>query len=93
MTTEMLCKNLQDMLDDPLCRGEMTGYQVDAVNEAIAALRGQQKVERKSPCALCGYGGKHLDAPPCTRCPAHPKEAERNEPLTLDERLKMQGLI
>lgn len=29
---------------------------------------------QKSPCSLCGYGGKHLDAPPCTKCPAHPKE-------------------
>lgn len=27
----------------------------------------------KSPCQACGYGGKHLDAPPCTTCPAHPK--------------------
>lgn len=26
-----------------------------------------------SPCQACGYGGKHLDAPPCTTCPAHPK--------------------
>ena len=30
--------------------------------------------EQKSPCSLCGYGGKHLDSPPCTQCPAHPKE-------------------
>lgn len=27
----------------------------------------------KGPCQSCGYGGKHLDAPPCTTCPAHPK--------------------
>ena len=26
-----------------------------------------------SPCQACGYGGKHLDAPPCITCPAHPK--------------------
>lgn len=28
-----------------------------------------------SPCHVCGYGGKHLDAPPCTSCPAHPKKS------------------
>lgn len=28
----------------------------------------------KSPCKACGYEGKHLDAPPCTSCPAHPKK-------------------
>ena len=39
-----------------------------ALDMAISALR-----EQKSPCAACGYGGKHLDAPPCTTCPAHPK--------------------
>lgn len=32
-----------------------------------------------SPCALCGYGGKHLEAPPCCNCPAYPKEAEREK--------------
>lgn len=40
----------------------------DACEVVVAALRTQ-----KSPCAACGYGGKHLDAPPCTTCPAHPK--------------------
>lgn len=30
--------------------------------------------EQKSPCSLCGYGGKHLDSPPCTQCPTHPKQ-------------------
>ena len=35
---------------------------------AISALQ-----EQKTPCSACGYGGKHLDAPPCTTCPAHPK--------------------
>ena len=30
------------------------------------------------PCSCCGYGGKHLDAPPCTTCPAHPKEHQPN---------------
>lgn len=61
----------------------------EAVHMAISALRAQQ--EAKSPCAVCGYGGKHLDAPPCTSCPAHPKEPEKNEPLTLDELRKMDG--
>ena len=32
-----------------------------------------------------------MDAPPCTTCPAHPKGQERNEPLTLDELLQMNG--
>lgn len=31
-------------------------------------------VERKSPCEVCGYRGEHLDAPPCTACPATPKK-------------------
>ena len=48
---------------------------VEAFQMAIAALREQ---EQKSPCFLCGYGGKHLDAPPCTKCPAHPREQESN---------------
>ena len=51
------------------------------------ALRQQEK----TPCSRCGYGGKHLDAPPCTTCPAHPKEQRPNEPLTLDEMRKMDG--
>lgn len=46
--------------------------------------------EQKSPCAACGYGGKHLDAPPCTNCPAYPKE-EKNDPLTLKELREMDG--
>lgn len=43
------------------------------------------------PCASCGYGGKHLEAPPCCTCPAYPKGAEKIEPLTLDELLQMNG--
>lgn len=62
---------------------------LDAIDIAIAALRAQE--EAKSPCAACGYGGKHLDAPPCTECPAHPKVAEKNDPLTLDELRQMMG--
>ena len=46
------------------------------LNVALSALRAPQ--EAKSPCAACGYGGKHLDAPPCTNCPAYPK-GEKNE--------------
>ncbi len=61
MTTEMICKNLRDMLCDPLCKGEMTGNQIEAVGEAINALSAQQ-------------------------------EAERNEPLTLDELAAMDGM-
>lgn len=59
---------------------------------AEVALRQQ---EQKSPCSLCGYGGKHLDAPPCTACPAHPKTVEidqfKNTPLTLEELREMDG--
>lgn len=40
----------------------------DFLRVAIPALK-----EQKTPCAACGYGGIHLDAPPCTTCPAHPK--------------------
>lgn len=44
---------------------------IDAYEMGISALR-----EEKTPCAACAYGGKHLDAPPCTTCPAHPKEVQ-----------------
>lgn len=55
---------------------------------AESALRAQQE---QTPCSRCGYGGKHLDAPPCKTCPAHPKGQESNGPLTLDELRKMDG--
>ena len=48
-----------------------TGWE-EAANYLIA--HGVTVHEQKSPCSLCGYGGKHLDSPPCTQCPAHPKE-------------------
>ena len=50
----------------------------DALNMALDALRAKQ--EPKSPCWVCGYGGRYLDVPPCapngigdSGCPAHPK--------------------
>ena len=52
-----------------------TYYGVDAL--AIAqhlTANGVTVQEQKRPCSLCEYGGKHLDSPPCTKCPAHPKE-------------------
>lgn len=55
MTTEIICKNLRDMLCDPLCKGEMTGNQIEAVREAINALSAQQEAERNEP----------LTSPPC----------------------------
>lgn len=61
----------------------------EAVRMSLAALRAQK--EPKSPCAACGYGGKHLDAPPCTDCPAHPKAAAEEQPLTLEELRGMDG--
>ncbi len=69
--------------------GEDFPFAYSACNErGKVALRAQH--EAKSPCAACSYGGKHLDAPPCTNCPAYPKEAE-NEPLTLKELREMDG--
>ena len=62
----------------PTMRSSWRG-DVEAFEMAIAALREQ---EQKSPCSLCGYGGKHLDAPPCTRCPAYPKEGAEQETVT-----------
>lgn len=44
---------------------------MSAIEVAAGVMRGV--VEGKSPCADCGYGGKHLDAPPCTECPVYPK--------------------
>ena len=43
-----------------------------------------------SPCQACGYGGRHLDAPPCTSCPAHPKSPaniDREGWVSVEERL------
>ena len=57
------------------------------VEFTISALRQQEK----TPCSRCGYGGKHLDAPPCTTCPSHPKEQRPNAPLTLGELRQMDG--
>lgn len=46
-----------------------------------------------SPCASCGYHGEHLNAPPCTNCPAHPKQASTNQPqpLLLSRLQRMDG--
>ena len=54
---------------DPMYLGAGT----NALIEYLIA-KGVTVQEQKSPCSLCGYGGKYLDAPPCTQCPAHPKE-------------------
>lgn len=62
-----------------------------ALGVARIVLGAKQEAEQQGPCSRCGYGGKYLDAPPCTACPAHPKEAENNAPLTLDELRKMDG--
>lgn len=59
---------------------------------AIAALRAQQEAEQQAPCSRCGYGGKYLDAPPCTICPAHPKGAENNTtPSTTADRIRLMS--
>lgn len=47
--------------------------------------------EQQGPCSRCGYGGKHLEAPPCAACPAQPKGEEKNTPLTIDELRWMSG--
>lgn len=54
--------------------------ELEFTTHAIAALRAQQEAEQQGPCSRCGYGGKYLDAPPCTICPAHPKVAKNNTP-------------
>lgn len=41
----------------------------------------ERKQEQKSPCSLCGYGGKYLDAPPCDSCPAYPKLGKEREKI------------
>lgn len=56
-----------NVLEDALSRAVFMD-DIDVLEMAIYALR-----EQESPCVACGYGGKHLDAPPCTTCPAHPK--------------------
>lgn len=64
MTTEMICKNLQGMLDDPLCHAEMTGWQIVAVNEAIAALRALQERENPKPLTLDELREMDQNSPP-----------------------------
>lgn len=92
----MTRKGAARILDPETTRDQLWEYEVDtyieACNEACRmgadALRAQQE---QTPCSYCGYGGKHLDAPPCTTCPAHPKEHQPNAPLNLDELRKMDG--
>ena len=73
----------------PMC-GEKVTYseseRCEAYTMAIASLREQ---EQKSSCSLCGYGGKHLDAPPCTKCPAHPKEQEQSKWISVKDQTRM----
>lgn len=52
-----------------------------ACQMAITALHAQQEAEQQGPCSRCGYGGKHLSAPPCTACPAYPQETKNNAQL------------
>lgn len=65
MTREEAAANLLQYLKENEKHGSVWATSLDL---AISALR-----EQPSPRAACGYGGKHLDAPPCTTCPAHPK--------------------
>ncbi len=74
MTTEMICKNLQDMLDDPLCNWKMTGRQIDAVNAAIDALRAQKEQENPKPLTLEKL--REMDAPVWCLCKPFPFEGE-----------------
>ena len=59
-----------------ICLG--CGHEAGCGVHGCAVIReaAQRLEERrtKSPCKACGYEGKHLDAPPCTSCPAHPKK-------------------
>ena len=62
---------------------------VDAFDVAIHALRAQQETERQGPCSRCGYGGKHLEVPPCMACPAYPRETKNNaQPPTNADRIR-----
>lgn len=86
MTMEEAIQQL-DGAEMMLLNREFTQFN-QAVIMAISALRTQQE---QTPCSRCGYGGKHLDAPPCKTCPAHPKGQESNAPLTLGELREMDG--
>ena len=45
--------------------------------------------EQQGPCSRCGYGGKHLSAPPCTACTAYPRETKNNaQPPTNADRIR-----
>lgn len=87
VTTEVAIKHLEQYVGNDCYTTKMQ----TVCQMAITALRSQQKAEQQGPCSRCGYGGEHLEAPPCTSCPAHPKEIEENAPLTLDELREMDG--
>lgn len=63
----------------------------DWVQSAIAYEPTVPIMVSASPCAACEYRGKHLDAPPCTNCPAHPKQDSANQPLPLSKLQQMDG--
>ena len=58
-----IVEHLQDMLNEPALFAEMTGYQTDAVREAIKTLAEDNNVPVKQPDPItglvpCGCGGK-----------------------------------
>lgn len=69
MTTEEAIEHLEKYIGNDCYTTKMQ----TVCKMAITALRAQQKAEQQGPCSRCGYGGKHLDAPPCTTYPAYPK--------------------
>lgn len=75
VTREEAIQYLQPIADS----AHMKRYS-EALSVAIAALREQDHFREvtKLPCDSCDYGGKHLEAPPCNMCPAHPKEPVTN---------------
>ena len=87
MTTERamrLAENWSNGLVCSLREGEAAEYH----KMFLDMLRVKQEAEQQGPCSRCGYGGQHLDAPPCTTC-----EVENSTPLTLNELRESVSLL
>lgn len=77
------------------CTPEMYMDLPEAKAHFVVALEVLRRAEPANdpltPCIACGYGGKHLDAPPCDTCPAWPKHPPKSAPITLEELREMDG--
>ena len=92
MTTERALRLAEKWSNGLVCslrEGEAAEYH----KMFLDMLRVKQEADQQGPCSRCGYGGQHLDAPPCTTCPAYLREVENSTPLTLNELRESVSLL